>query len=146
MAPYLTRSEALLRLEAYGLDADATDVVTEPDLLAASNDLDKQGPFVGVPAAEDQERAFPRDDDTEPPDEVLFWVALRAYQLAANTAPPVISTGAGRVNVTYSRPKPSQVERRMERLLDPYLSHNASSGYTSRSYPSSVKAELWRTA
>jgi hypothetical protein len=138
MAPYLTRSEVLLRLEAYGLDAGATDVVTEPDVLAASDDLDAQGPFVGDLADEEQEREFPRDDDETPPDAVLNWVALRAYELAKNIPPPVTSSSVGSASSTYASPRVSHVQRRMAGLLDPYISTTGSRGYPARIYPPAV--------
>jgi hypothetical protein len=150
MAPYLTRSEALLRLEAYGLTAEQTDVITEPDVESASDDLDGLAPFNGARPAT-QARQFPRMDaelDAEDnpiiPAAILNWVALRAYEVAANVAPPIRSTGAGRVSVTYDRPKPNQVERRMERLIDPYLLKRGTRGYDRKTYPDSTRRYAWQ--
>lgn len=55
------------------------------------------------------------------PDAVLDWVALKALDLSGEHEPGVRSEGAGRVNVSYSEPKRSQLERRMDGLIDPYL-------------------------
>jgi hypothetical protein len=52
---------------------------------------------------------------------VLDWVALCAYRLATNDAPPVTSESAGSVSRSFAAPKPSQTGRRMAALLDPYL-------------------------
>ena len=140
MPAYLTRSEALLLLEAFDVSADAADALTDADLDAASDELDELAPFKGDKPT-GQARQFPRDLDEEVPAPILRWVALRAYDLAANVAPPIKSTSAGRVSVTYERPKASQVERRLERLIDPYLLQYGTRGYDRAAYPSRV---TWR--
>jgi hypothetical protein len=130
MAAYLTRAEALLRLDAYLVDADTADLLTEPDLRAASDELDSLAPFVGR-RPEEQERQFPREIDGElqasVPEAILDWVALRALQLSADEEPAIRSESAGRVSVTYENPKETQNAKRMARLLDLWLSHGGHS-------------------
>lgn len=85
-------------------------------------------PFEGERAHRDQEREFPRvyfvgdsRAGATVPDALLDWVALKAFELSTEHEPGVRSEGAGRVNVSYSEPKRSQLERRMEGLIGPYL-------------------------
>ncbi len=121
--PYLTEEQARARLAEYGI---APDVLTRGDLRVASNELDVM-PLIGERYADGQGRAFPRsvtrpgDVEGEIPGAVLDWIALRAYQLSSDEDPTVTSEGAGSVSVSYARPKLSQTEKRMARLLAPYL-------------------------
>lgn len=125
MAPYLTADEAETLLE------DRFGVIftpTEGDMDAASYEIDASGPFIGTRYDSEQERAFPRSlepDGTEGagtvPDAILDAASLMAYRLSADDPPPVTSEGAGSVSVSYGAPKPSQAERRIARLLAPYL-------------------------
>ena len=99
------------------------------DLVAASEQLDEQRPFIGARLDEEQDFQFPRDVDiygndsiaTEVPAPVLTWVALAAYRLSVDDDPPVTAESAGSASTSYGAPKPSQTERRMASLLDPYL-------------------------
>ncbi len=125
MTPYLTADEIIDRLsDRFGIEAE----ILDGDAEIASDELDSMSPFIGARAEESQERDWPRylrlweDPGTpEMPDAVLDWVALKAYSLSIEHEPGVRSEGAGRVSVSYSEPKRSQLERRMSRLLDPYL-------------------------
>lgn len=127
-APYITTSDAETRLlSRFGVTATLTD----GDVEIASDELDFMRPFIGAKLVTDgtQERAFPRsitpdgetNEETDVPGAVLDWVVLCAYRLATDDAPPVTSEGAGSVNVSYASPKPSQTDRRMQRLIEPYL-------------------------
>lgn len=123
MAAYLSDTEAAARLQ------DRYNITAAPvlgDLEAASGELDAS-PLVGWRYDLNQEREFPRsvtlagDVEGEVPEAVLDWVALRAYQLLEDESPAVQSEGARGVNVSYAEPKLSQTEKRMKRLLAPYL-------------------------
>lgn len=121
---YLTADMAEARLfERYGIESE----IFVGDLVIASRELDAR-PLVGEAYdATAQSLAFPRsytvpgDEAGMVPEAILDWVALRAYQLATEDEPAVASESAGRVSVSYFRPKISQLERRMRRLLAPYL-------------------------
>lgn len=128
MASYLTADQIIDRLaDRFGITA----LVLDGDAEVASDQLDALRPFVGTKLVTDgsQEREFPRSVNpdgttnvaTTPPSAVLDWVAMCAYRLATDDAPPVTSEGAGSVNISYATPKPSQAERRMEYLLAPYF-------------------------
>ena len=101
---YLTPSEARTRLqERYGIET----TVYIGDLIMASEELRSRAPFVeGV-------------DLSDPPDSLLDWVALCAYELG-NYEQPVSSVGAGDVSLSY-RDSPTRNQRRLQRLLAPYL-------------------------
>lgn len=133
---YLTAAEARSRLSdsgtGYGFTVDEVAGISPGDVMAASADLDAMGPFKGIPADVLQESAFPRllpplytapqgGSPALTPDAVLDWVALRAYQLSVDDEAPVSSEGAGRVSVSYARPKTGRTERLMASLLEPYL-------------------------
>lgn len=118
MAPYLTADEIIDRLEERFGYQEAE--ILDGDADAASDDLDSMGPFLGLKAVSTQEREFPRYGTAAVPPRVLDWIALRAYQLATDDEAPVSSESAGRVSVSYFRPKLSQAERRMRNLLAPY--------------------------
>jgi hypothetical protein len=131
-APYLIKTEATARLTdantGYGFTTEQAGAITGGDLRLASDALDSMAPFEGERALVDQEREFPRvylvgDSRAAAtvPDAVLDWVALKAYALSTEHEPGVRSEGAGRVSVSYSEPKRSQLERRMEGLIEPYL-------------------------
>lgn len=131
-SPYLTKARAVSRLtdeeEGYGLTPEEAGAVTGGDLRLASDALDSMAPFEGERAQRDQEREFPRvmyvgdsRAGATVPDAVLDWVALKALELSAEHEPGVRSEGAGRVSVSYSEPKRSQLERRMDGLIEPYL-------------------------
>lgn len=131
-APYLTKTEAVARLtdaeEGYGFTAEEAGVITGGDLRLASDQLDGLAPFEGERAQQDQEREFPRvvhvgdsRNGAAVPDAVLDWVALKALELSTEHEPGVRSEGAGRVSVSYSEPKRSQLERRIDGLIEPHL-------------------------
>ena len=117
-----------------------TATVGDGDAAIASAELDSASPFIGERQDSEQEHAFPRsvtpagetNEDTDPPDAVLDWVALNAYRVSSTDAPAVLSWSRSGVSETYASPAPSQAERRMTGLLQPYLRY---SGYTSTSYP-----------
>jgi len=121
---YLTPNQAEARLWAdHGIEAE----LTAGELRIASRELDSK-PLTGTaydPVSQSLE--FPRsitvpgDEVGVVPEAILDWVALRAYQLATEDEPAVSSESAGRVSVSYFRPKVSQLERKMRRLLAPYL-------------------------
>lgn len=131
MAAYLTETEALERLAAYGID----DSPTQGDLLAASLELDSMGPWAGE-TPEDQELQFPRldaplDEDDNPiiPEAILDAVALIAYSLYSDDEPPITSeTFFGHHSVTYASPKEDQNARRVRALISPYRSEDAAAG------------------
>lgn len=137
--PYLTKAEAVTRLEAFNITTASANLVTDADLRIASNDLDERAPFLGE-RPYDQERQFPRlDPETDEaelsvPDEILDWVALRAHSLATNEVPAVRSEGAGRVSVSYFSPKPGPNARRMASMLAPYLRKTGTTGERRRNY------------
>lgn len=122
-APYLTADEATEKLaDRFGITAELFD----GDMDAASDALDAMGPFMGHVSDSSQARMFPRwvpffGGTDQTPEAILDYVALKAYELSTEHEPGVRSEGAGRVNVSYSEPKRSQLERRMAGLLDPYL-------------------------
>jgi hypothetical protein len=124
MSYFLDTDEAEARLQSrYGIE-DAG--LTAGDLDIAASNLDSRAPFVGEKTHPDQLHQFPRKgivsgEDDHVPEEVLDWVALRAYQLATDDKPAVSSERADEVSVTYRFPKRSQTEKRMARLLTPYL-------------------------
>ena len=131
-APYLTKAQAVARLTeadtGYGLPAEQVGTITGGDLRLASDALDGMAPFEGERALAGQEREFPRvvhvgdsRNAARVPDAVLDWVALKALELGTEHEPGVRSEGAGRVSVSYSEPKRSQLERRMDGLIAPYL-------------------------
>lgn len=116
-------TEAVTRLsERYGITAE----LFLGDLETASRELDAR-PLIGGRYDPNQDLRFPRsytvpgDTEGEVPEPIFDWVALRAYQLSTEDEPAVTSESAGRVSVSYARPKASQIERRMRRLLAPYL-------------------------
>lgn len=122
---YLSASDAEARLWArYGAEAS----LYAGDLETASDALDSMAPFEGERTQHDQEREFPRvvhvgdsRNAATVPGAVLDWVALKALELSSEHEPGVRSEGAGRVSVSYSEPKRSQLERRMDGLIEPYL-------------------------
>lgn len=145
---YLTGAEIATRLAARFPDLPEV-TVGDGDAEIASAELDAAGPFIGGRLDSDQEHAFPRsvtpagetNEDTDPPDAVLDWVALNAYRVSRADAPAVTSESARGVSVTYASPAPSQAERRMAGLLAPYLLYfglvSGSTSYprTFESYP-----------
>jgi hypothetical protein len=126
VASYETNEQMQTRLsQRFGITAE----ITVGDADIASNDVDSLGPFIGSRLADDQERQFPRNVNpdgstnavTDPPEAVLDWVALRAYQLSNDEDPAIKSETVGRASVVYLRGKLSRIERRMSGLLTPYL-------------------------
>jgi hypothetical protein len=125
---YLTTDDAEERLWAnYNIQAD----VRPGDVASASTELDRyEGPFIGAmrDLTGGQVLAVPRDitpegyatatDDV--PDEVLDWVALRAYELSREDEPPVTSRGLIGASVTYGRAAVPRTTRLMVGLLDAY--------------------------
>lgn len=145
--PYLTKAQAVTRLEAYDIATESAALITDPDLRMASDELDdSKGPFRGE-RPYDQERQFPRvdpdtgDPEATVPEAVFDWVALRAYQIAIDEAPAVKSEGAGRVSVSYFAPKVPQIERRMCALIKPLQRKTGSFGWRARKYP--PRGEEW---
>lgn len=124
---YLSPEDAEARLfSRFGIESS----LGAGDVAAASSELDLMRPFIGTKLVTDgtQTLEFPRSikpDGTTAtstvPDAVLDYVALCAYRLSVDDPPPVKSSGAGSVNVTYMDSKASQTDRRMEYLLEPYL-------------------------
>lgn len=121
---YLSPNDAEGRLWArYGIEVE----LVPGDVEAASESLDRLGPFIGTKQISDQDRAFPRsvtpdgeEAGVDVPGAVLDAVALLALNLQDDTT-PVQSEGAGGVSVTYAVPKVSVNARRVENLLEPYL-------------------------
>ncbi len=125
ISPYLTTTDAQNRLSTrFDIGSPA---LTSGDVDSASDDLDLMGPFVGVKDGPGtQNRQFPRsvtlagDTAGVVPDRILDWVALRAYQLATEDRPAIVSEGVLADRVKYARPKKGRVERLMASLLKPY--------------------------
>ena len=127
MASYLTASQAETRLYSR-FNIETT--VTDGDVEIASDELDAGTPFIGTKLVTDgtQEREFPRsvnpdgttNEATTPPDAVLDWVALAAYQLTSDDSPAVTSASADGVSLTFASADTSPTERRMAYLLSPY--------------------------
>lgn len=126
--PYLTGAEIATHLAARFPDlAEVT--VGDGDAEIASAELDGSGPFIGSRLSDDQELAFPRDTkpngdentDETVPAAPLDWVALNAYRITTNDEPGVKSYSRDGVSETFVSPMLSIIERRMERLLSPYL-------------------------
>lgn len=124
--PYLSTAEAETRLE------DRYEIITTltvGDVDAASWELDANGPFIGERLSSTQELAFPRNlnpdgtenTDTDVPERILDWVALKSYQLTSNEQPGIISESIGMASWTFGKPVSSQSERRMEHLISPYV-------------------------
>lgn len=135
--PYLTTGQATARLALYAITA-APASPSAAELAIASDALDQRGNYVGEPASTVQLRSFPRSitiaDDLAGavPDRVLDWVALRAYQLSIDDAPPIAQEKVGSLGVQYrtsagrGRGKVSRPERLMANLLRAYRAGGAS--------------------
>ena len=124
ISPYLTTTDAQNRLSTrFDIGSPA---LTGGDVDSASDDLDAMGPFVGARHTSGQARQFPRsvtltgDAAGVVPDRILDWVALRAYQLATEDRPAIVSEGVLADRVKYARSKKGRVERLMASLLKPY--------------------------
>lgn len=132
-APYLTKAQAVTRLSdpdtGYGYTAAEAGIITGGDLRAASDELDAMSPFIGARPDDDQVREWPRQlrlrgtpgDPAETPDPVLDWVALKAFELSADEDPAIKSHSVLDESITYAVPAASKTQKRMARLLDPYL-------------------------
>lgn len=106
---YLTPEQARLTLvERFGIDKSPM----IGDLIAASEELREYAPFVdGV------------DLDGELPDTLLDWVALRAHVLSEDEPGPVTEDSMSPFTRRYARPEATQNQKRLERLIAPYLAH-----------------------
>lgn len=134
---YLTADAIASRLDdRFGIEAE----IAPGDAEMASYELDSQGPFIGARQDSEQEMAFPRtlnpngteNEDTTIPAAVLDWVALCAYRITGGDAPGIVSRSRSGLSESYSRPVVDKNERRMNRLLWPYLaSGHASVGIDS---------------
>ncbi len=114
---YQTVAEAEARLQTrYNLEAS----LTIGDVMLASLDLDGLAPFEGEKTDSGQAREFPRDGDTETPDAVLDWVALRAYALVSEEKEGVTRRRVDVLSIEHA-PAYSRTARRLQKLLDPYL-------------------------
>lgn len=121
---YLSPEEAEARLwSRYRMEA----ALSAGDVEVASNELDSRGPFIGIRRDTAQLLEFPRSvnpdgttSSADVPAAVLDWVALYAYRLSSDDPPAITSSGAGSVSVSYAASKPSQSERRMVGLLEPW--------------------------
>lgn len=103
---YMTPSEAATRLsEKYSITA----TVLIGDLIAASEELREHAPFVeGV-------------DLEAPPSELLDWVALRSHVLTEDEPGAVVEDSMSPFTRKYARPEATQNQKRLERLIRPYL-------------------------
>ena len=121
-ASYLTTAQATARLARYSIESSPPVAYLE----VASDDLDLKGPFVGEPVEEVQYRAFPRTpairDDVAGtvPNNILDWVALRAYQLTEDDDAPALVEKVDKLAAEYSRGKKSTQARLMKNLLRLY--------------------------
>ncbi len=114
---YLTATEAQERLQTrYNFEA----ILNIGDVMLASLDLDELAPFKGEKTDSAQVREFPRDGETETPDAVLDWVALRAHQMGADEREGVTRRRVGEVSIEHA-PGFSRTVRHLRVLLDPYL-------------------------
>ena len=151
---YETSDQMETRLEdRFGITA----TVYEGDAEIASDELDALRPFIGSKLDSDQEREFPRsinpdgttNEDTDVPERVLDWVALKAYTLANVDVPAITSESIGSTSRSYSTPKIDQSERRMSVLIEPYLLKvgqtltGSSTWRTWESYPD-WPLDIWR--
>lgn len=119
MSYFINPEDASARLSSrFGIEGAS---LTHGDLAIASSNLDGRAPFVGEKNDEYQLHQFPRDGEDDVPEAILDYVALRAFALATNDKPAVSSERADEVSVTYRSPKRSQTEKRMARLVAPYL-------------------------
>jgi hypothetical protein len=145
---YLTGEEIAARL----LDRfTITATVGDGDAAIASAELDGAGLFIGSRLDPDQEHAFPRsvtpggveNEDTTVPDAILDWVALCAYRISEVDAPAVKSWSRSGVSETYASSMPSQSERRMANLLNPYLATGNSTLTVSSSFNTDSRLLPW---
>jgi hypothetical protein len=142
---YLGPEQAQIRLAAYGIDARPS----MGDLVAASYELDGQGPFIGERLDSSQTLAFPRtlnpdytaNTDEDVPGRILDWVALKSYQLTNEEEPGVVSESIGLASVSYSTPKTSQTSRRLEFLISPYLARGAQTSVVGSSFDTEIYQE-----
>lgn len=125
-APYLTEAQAAPRLGAYSL-SDPDEHPSDAFLKLASDEIDEYRSLMGGPYDLLQPRAFPRSitvaDDTEGqvPERILDFVSLRAYQLANEDDPPVITESVKGLSTTFTRGRKTLAERIMPQLLRPYV-------------------------
>jgi hypothetical protein len=143
---YLTINEAEIRLEdRFGI----TTSLLAGDVDAASYALDAHGPFIGERLDSEQGQAFPRtlnpdytaNAEEDVPERILDWVALKSYQLSAEEEPGVVSESIGMASVSYSSPKTSQTERRLEFLISPYLARGAQTTTVGSSFDTEIYQE-----
>jgi len=105
---YMTPEEARLTLvDRFGIDKSPM----IGDLVAASDELRERAPFV---------ESVDLDD---PPDALLDWVALRALVLTEDEPGAVTEDSMSPFTRKYARPEATQNQKRLERLIRPYLSH-----------------------
>jgi hypothetical protein len=137
VAPYLTAAGIASRLALRFPNTFPTaPAIDAADADISSDDLDASGPFIGEKQVDGQAKQFPRsvnpdgtaNADPAIPAAVLDWVALRAYQLSSDEGPAVKSESVLDASVTYSKPATSQTEKRMGRLLAPYLAASSFAG------------------
>lgn len=105
---YLTPTEAATRLsQKYSIDA----TVLIGDLIIASEELRAMAPFRS-------------DVDLEaPPSELLDWVSLRAHVLSEDEPGAITEDSMNPFTRRYAQPEHTQNQKRLQRLLAPYLAH-----------------------
>jgi hypothetical protein len=153
MAPYLTAAQIEDRLDGrFGIST----TITDGDAEIATYELEALAPFIGSKLDSEQERAFPRtinpdgttNEDEDPPDAVLDWVALCAYTMSAEETPGITSESIGSTSRSYATPKTNQTSRRMSVLVEPYLLKvgqrltGSSTWRTHESYPD-APLDIW---
>lgn len=108
---HMTPGDAQTRLQdRYGIET----TVYFGDLLGAGEELRERGPFVADLNLDN------------PPDALLDWVALRAHTLAADESVSITSESVGDISANYGDSSGTggqltQNERRLQRLISPYL-------------------------
>ena len=102
--------------------------LTPGDLVAAAQELDSYGPWIGARKDYEQEFCFPRTinlDKTQNtsgsiPERILNAVVLLAQHVTEDTGPAVTSVSTLDRSVTYDSPKLSQSLSRVQALVRPY--------------------------
>lgn len=94
----------------YGVTA----TLSEGDVLAAELALGSLAPF-----KEDVDLAAP-------PEALLDWTALYAYQLADGWPGPVVEDAMSPFRTVYAKPEPNRHAKRCRELVAPYLKRTGS--------------------
>lgn len=105
----MTPEQARTRLnDRYGIDK----APLIGDLIMAGEDLRAEAPF----------KANANVDLDNLPDALLDWIALRAHVLTEDEPGPVTEDSMSPFTRRYAAPEATQNQKRLQRLIAPYLS------------------------